>query len=40
MIAPAPLGTSGTAYLSFDSTSGKNCVSTMKSAAAGTATLV
>ena len=33
-----PLGTAGTVYLSYNAANGKNCVSTMKSASAGTAT--
>jgi len=32
------LGTAGTVYLSYNATSGKNCVSTMKSASTGTGT--
>jgi sialidase-1 len=33
-----PLGTAGTAYLSYNASNGQNCVSTMKSASTGTAT--
>ncbi|MDT7799467.1 MAG: sialidase [Actinomycetota bacterium] len=33
-----PLGTAGTVYLSYNASNGQNCVSTMKSASAGTAT--
>jgi sialidase-1 len=38
VIDSAPLGTAGTAYLSYNASNGKNCVSAMKSASAGTAT--
>ncbi|WP_410611639.1 sialidase family protein [Amycolatopsis sp. lyj-109] len=38
VIESQPLGTAGTAYLSYNAANGKNCVSTMKSASAGTAT--
>jgi sialidase-1 len=38
VIDQQPLGTAGTAYLSYNAANGKNCVSTMKSASAGTAT--
>ncbi|MEU3623110.1 neuraminidase [Amycolatopsis coloradensis] len=38
VIDSAPLGTAGTVYLSYNASNGQNCVSTMKSASAGTAT--
>ncbi|MFD9889221.1 exo-alpha-sialidase [Amycolatopsis sp. NPDC059027] len=38
VIDSAPLGTAGTVYLSYNASTGQNCVSTMKSASAGTAT--
>ncbi|WP_439379393.1 sialidase family protein [Amycolatopsis lexingtonensis] len=38
VIDSAPLGTAGTAYLSYNSATGKNCVSAMKSTSAGKAT--
>ncbi|MEV7096807.1 sialidase family protein [Amycolatopsis sp. NPDC051045] len=38
VIESQPLGTAGTAYLSYNAANGKNCVSTMKRASAGTAT--
>ncbi|WP_410598111.1 sialidase family protein [Amycolatopsis sp. lyj-90] len=38
VIDSAPLGTTGTVYLSYNASNGQNCVSTMKSASAGTAT--
>ncbi|WP_410662516.1 sialidase family protein [Amycolatopsis sp. lyj-84] len=38
VIDSAPLGTAGTVYLSYNASIGQNCVSTMKSASAGTAT--
>ncbi|SFW84801.1 sialidase family protein [Amycolatopsis australiensis] len=38
VIDSAPLGTAGTAYLSYNAATGRNCVSAMKSASAGKAT--
>ncbi|WP_328615670.1 glycoside hydrolase [Amycolatopsis sp. NBC_00355] len=38
VIDSQPLGTAGTVYLSYNAANGQNCVSTMKSASAGTAT--
>ncbi|RSN63638.1 exo-alpha-sialidase [Amycolatopsis sp. WAC 04182] len=38
VIDSAPLGTAGTVYLSYNASNGQNCVSTMKSESAGTAT--
>ncbi|HEY3466308.1 MAG TPA: sialidase family protein [Amycolatopsis sp.] len=38
VIDSAPLGTAGTAYLSYNASTGKNCVSAMKSTSAGKAT--
>lgn len=38
VIDSAPLGTAGTVYLSYNASNGQNCVSTMKSTSAGTAT--
>ncbi|WP_326948789.1 glycoside hydrolase [Amycolatopsis sp. NBC_01307] len=38
VIDSQPLGTAGTAYLSYNAANGQNCVSTMKSASAGTPT--
>ncbi|MEA5363060.1 sialidase family protein [Amycolatopsis sp., V23-08] len=38
VIDSQPLGTAGTVYLSYNASNGQNCVSTMKSASAGTAT--
>ncbi len=38
VIDSAPLGSAGTVYLSYNASNGKNCVSAMKSANAGTAT--
>lgn len=37
VIDSAPLGSAGTVYLSYNSSNGNNCVSTMKSASVGTA---